>query len=197
MTERIIFTLQAIQIDFFTAFGLLTILYFVLSIFTKNEFIKNVDEESSRFIIFLGIVYLIIWSVGLCVELKHLDAEDKFNLLNRMFGKYWFGFWIQPLLWVLITQLLRFEKIRKNTLVRLLFSVLLIFSIEKMIIIQTSFQRDYLPSTWTMYNDLDIYPSNLIVELIMKITIFLLFVRIFTLITRKLNNSNLKITSTK
>lgn len=197
MTERIIFTLQAIQIDFFTAFGLLTILYFIFSIFTKNQFIKNVDEESSRFITFLGIVYLIIWSVGLYIELKILDAEDKFNLLNRMFGKYWFGFWIQPLLWVLITQLLRFEKIRKNILLRLLFSVLLIFSIEKMVIIYTSFQRDYLPSSWTMYNDLDIYTSNLILELIMKIAIFLLFVKIFTVITKKLNNFNLKITSTK
>lgn len=195
--ERIIFTLQVIQIDFFTAFGLLTILYFLISIFTKNTFIKNVDEESNRFISFIGILYLIIWSIGLFVELNILNTEDKSQLLNRMFGKYWFGFWIQPLLWVLLTQLLIFKMIRKNILLRLIFSILFIFSIERMIIIYTSFQRDYLPSSWTMHNDLNIYPSNLILELMMKITIFLLFVGIFFLIRGKINKYNSKIISTK
>jgi hypothetical protein len=188
MTERIIFTLQVIQIDFFTAFGLFTILYFLTSIFTKNQFIKSVDEESNRFISFIGILYLIIWSVGLFVELNILNAEEKSQLLNQMFGKYWFSFWLQPLLWILISQLLRFKFIRKNILLRLLFSILFIFSIEKLVIIFTSFHRDYLPSSWTMNNDLSIYPSNLLLELLMKITVFLLFVGIFFLINQKINN---------
>ncbi|PIF31137.1 hypothetical protein CLU81_1617 [Flavobacterium sp. 9] len=188
MTERIIFTLQVIQIDFFTAFGLFTILYFLTSIFTKNQFIKNVDEESNRFISFIGILYLIIWSVGLFVELNILNAEEKSQLLNQMFGKYWFSFWLQPLLWILISQLLRFKFIRKSILLRLLFSILFIFSIEKLVIIFTSFHRDYLPSSWTINNDLGIYPSNLLLELLMKITVFFLFVGIFFLINQKINN---------
>ncbi|TPG37864.1 hypothetical protein EAH81_18225 [Flavobacterium pectinovorum] len=105
-----------------------------------------------------------------------------------MFGKYWFSFWLQPLLWILISQLLRFKFIRKNILLRLLFSILFIFSIEKLVIIFTSFHRDCLPSSWTMNNDLSIYPSNLLLELLMKITVFLLFVGIFFLINQKINN---------
>lgn len=186
--ERIIFTLELIQIDLFTAFGLVTILYIFLSLFFKKPFLKYVDEESNRFISFIGILYFITWIIGTIVELNILNEEDKSLLVNRMFGKYWFGFWIQPLLWFLITQLLRFKSIRKNILLRLIFTVLLLFSIEKMVLFYTSIQRDYLPSSWIMYNDLGIYPSNLILELLMKITVFLLFVGIFFLITKKINN---------
>ncbi|UOK41617.1 MULTISPECIES: hypothetical protein [Flavobacterium] len=192
MTEEIIFTLQLIQIDFFTAFGLFTILYFPFSIFIKNPIIKNIDEESNRFISFIGIVYLILWIIGIFVELNILNQEDKTELLNRMFGKYWFGFWIQPLLWVLITQLLRFKAIRKNIFLRILFSVLLMISIERMIIIITMFHRDYLPSSWTMYNEVGIYPSNLVLSLFLKVIVFLVFVGIFQLINNKLKSLKLR-----
>lgn len=179
MTEKIIFTLHLINQDFFTAFGLFTILYLFLSIFIKKEILYQIDEEANKFISFIGILYLIIWIIGIVVEFNILNEEDKISMLNRIFGKYWFGFWIQPLLWVAITQLLRFKKIRKNILLRLLFSLLLILSIERMVIIYTTFHRDYLPSSWTIYNELDIYPSNFILSTLMKFCIFLIFVGIF------------------
>jgi hypothetical protein len=192
MIEELLFTLQLIQIDFFTAFGLFTILYFLFRIFIKNPIIKKVDEESNRFISFIGIVYLILWLIGIFVELYILNEEDRTMLLSRMFGKYWFGYWIQPLLWVLITQLLRFITIRKNIFLRILFSILLMISIERMIIIITSFHRDYLPSSWTMYNEIGIYPSNLVLSLFLKIIVFLVFVGIFYSINNKLKSLKLR-----
>ncbi|THF53361.1 hypothetical protein E6C50_03930 [Flavobacterium supellecticarium] len=191
MTEQIIFTLQLIQIDFFTAFGLFTFLYFLFSIFIKNPIIKKVDEETNRFISFIGIVYLILWIIGIFVQLNVLPQEEKTELLNRMFGKYWFGIWIQPLLWVLITQLLRFKAIRKNIFLRIFFSILLMISIERMIIITIMFHRDYLPSSWTMYNEVDIYPSNLALSLFLKVIMFLVSTGIFYLINNKLRGLKL------
>ncbi|MEO8237216.1 MAG: hypothetical protein ABI793_00840 [Flavobacterium sp.] len=188
MTEKIIFTLHVITQDFFTAFGLFTILYLFLSIFIKKQILHQTDEEANKFISFIGILYLIIWIAGIIVEFNILNEEDKISMLNRIFGKYWFGFWIQPLLWVAITQLLRFKKIRKNILLRLFFSVLLMISIEKMVIISTSFHRDYLPSSWTMYNELDIYPSNLILSVLMKICMFLIFVGIFHFVNNRIKS---------
>lgn len=188
MTQDFLFTLQLIQIDFFTAFGLYTFLYFFVSIFIKNPVLKKVDDKANAFISFVGIVYLLVWITGLIIELTILTPEDKTALLNRMFGKYWFGYWVQPVLWVLLTQLLRFPIIRKNVLIRLLFSVFLMLSIERMVIIITSFHRDYLPSSWTMYSDLDIYPSNFLLALLLKIIVFLVFVGIFSVITAKLKS---------
>ena len=188
MTEKIIFTLHLINQDFFTAFGLFTILYLFLSIFIKKEILHQIDDEANKFISFIGILYLIIWIIGIIVEFNILNEEDKISMLNRIFGKYWFGFWIQPLLWVVITQLLRFKKIRKNILLRLLFSLLLIISIEKMILISITFHRDYLPSSWTMYNELDIYPSNFILLILLKIFIFLIFVGIFRFVSDRIKS---------
>lgn len=188
MIEEIFFTLQIIQIDFFISFGLFTILYLFFSIFIKNSTIKKIDEESSQFISFIGIIYLIVWITGLFIQLNILNEEDKTSLLNRMFGKYWFGYWIQPLLWISITQLLRIKAIRKNIILRILFSILLILSIERIIIIITSFHRDYLPSSWTMYSDFQLYPSNIMLSLLLKIILFLTFVGIFHLINKKIKS---------
>lgn len=188
MIEEIFFTLQVIQIDFFISFGLFTILYLFFSIFIKNSTIKKIDEESSQFISFIGIIYLIVWITGIFIQLNILNEEDKTSLLNRMFGKYWFGYWVQPLLWISITQLLRIKAIRKNIILRILFSILLILSIERIIIIITSFHRDYLPSSWTMYSDFQLYPSNIMLSLLLKIILFLTFVGIFHLINKKIKS---------
>ncbi|WP_136667853.1 hypothetical protein [Flavobacterium sp. H122] len=192
MTEEVFFTLQAIQIDFFTAFGLYTFLYFIVSIFSKKPILKTIDDKANAFISFAGIVYLLIWITGIIVELNSLNQADRNELIHRMFGKYWFGYWVQPLLWVLLTQLLRFQIIRKNVFIRILFSIFLMLSIERMVIIITAFHRDYLPSSWTMYSDLDIYPSNYVLTLLIKIMVFLVFVGIFSVVTNKLKGLKMR-----
>lgn len=187
MIERILFNFELILVDFFTAYGLTTILFLILSIFIKKHFLKKADDHSNHFISFIGIVYLIVWIIATIVELYMREEQEKNDLLHRMFGKYWLGFWLQPLLWFSITQLLRFKTIRKNIFCRLIFSTLLILSLERIVIISTSLHRDYLPSSWTMYNDSGIYPSNIFLEIIMKVSIYLLFVELFAVISKKIN----------
>ncbi|WP_444647690.1 hypothetical protein ACSLMO_12615 [Flavobacterium columnare] len=85
------------------------------------------------------------------------------------------------------TQLLRFPIVQKNVFIPLVSSIFLMLSIERMVIIITIFHRDYLPSSWTMYSgDFDIYPSNYLLALLLKIMVFLVFVGIFSVITTKL-----------
>lgn len=186
MKENIMLLLQIITIDFFTAFGLYSLLFLIVSIFTKNAALYKVDNEAAKFISFTGLVYFAVWIIGLFVFYFESNIEAQNSILNRMFGRYWFGIWAQPILWLLVTQLLRIKKVYKNIFLRILFSFLLIISIERYIIIITSLHRDYLPSSWTMYSDLDIYPSNFILALFCKILVFLLFVGIYYLATSKL-----------
>jgi hypothetical protein len=192
MKENLILLLQIITVNFFTAFGLYSLFFLITSIFTKKTFIFKVDEEAKKFISFVGIIYFIIWIVGTIVFYTESNLEEQNSLLNRMFGKYWVGFWVQPILLFSITQLLRIKKIWKNVLLRIIFSFLLIFSIEKFVIMIISFNRDYLPSSWTMYSDLGIYPSNFILALFVKIIMFLLFVWIFYLFNKKIENLKTK-----
>lgn len=194
MKENIMLLLQIIIVDFFTAFGLYSLLFLVVSIFVKNIILYKIDDQATKFISFVGLIYFIVWIIGIFVFYAESNIEDQNNMINRMFGKYWFVIWTQPILWLLVTQLLRIESIYKNIFLRILFSIILIISIERFVIIITSFHRDYLPSSWTMYNDLDIYPSNFFLALLCKIIMFLLFVGIYyiafnkiTIFKKKLN----------
>jgi molybdopterin-containing oxidoreductase family membrane subunit len=186
MKENILLVLQIITVDFFTAFGLYTLLFLIVFIFTKKQFLKTLDEEASGFISFVGVIYFLVWIIGIFVFYAESNIEEQNSMLNRMFGKYWVGYWVQPILWFSITQLLRIRTIRKNVLLRILFSFLLVLSIEKFVILITAFHRDYLPSSWTMYSELDIYPSNFFLLLLAKIMMFLLFVGIYYLIKSRL-----------
>ncbi|MCD9575066.1 hypothetical protein [Flavobacterium soyae] len=181
MRENILLLLQIITVDFFTAFGLYSILYLIVSIFIKKPILYKIDEEAVKFISLAGVIYFAVWIIGFFVFYAESNPEEKSDMLNRMFGKYWIGYWTQPILWFALTQLLRFKKVSKNALLRIVFSFLLIVSIEQFIIFITSFHRDYLPSSWTMYRDLDIYPSNFFLALLMKIVFFLFFVGIYYL----------------
>lgn len=186
MKENILLLLQIIIIDFFTAFGLYTLLYLLLSIFVKKPQLYKIDKEAVQFISFVGIVYFVVWIIGTIVFYAESNPEEKSYMLRRMFGKYAIGFWLQPILWFTITQLLRFRKIYKNVFLRIVFSFLLIISIERFVIIIISFHRDYLPSTFTMYNDIGIYPSNFFLALLFKIILFLIFVGLYCIIKKQI-----------
>ena len=173
--------------DFFTAFGLYSFLFLISSIFINKATFYKFDEEAKKFISFVGFLYIIIWFLGIFVYYIESSPEERTGIINRMFGKYWFGIWIQPLFWFLLSQIFRIKLFSKNILIRIFASFFLIFSIERLVIISTSLHRDYLPSSWTMYSDLGIYSSFFILSILLKILFFMLFVWLFTFIANKIN----------
>ncbi len=187
MNENIISILKTLTVDFFTAFGLYSFLFLISSIFIKKATFYKFDEEAKKFISFVGFLYIIIWFLGIFVYYIESSPEERTGIINRMFGKYWFGIWIQPLFWFLLSQIFRIKLFSKNILIRIFASFFLIFSIERLVIISTSLHRDYLPSSWTMYSDLGIYSSFFILSILLKILFFMLFVWLFTFIANKIN----------
>lgn len=167
----------------------------VLSIFIKNDFLKQFDLKSTRFISFIGIVYFLLWIINTIIEINIADEETKTYLLKRLFGDYWFFFWLQPLLRLFITQSLKLKTVQKNIFLRLVFSFLLIVSIEKIMIVVIAFHRDYLPSSWTMSSD--VYSSNFLAESAIRIFMFLLFIGIFTFIRQKIKQWKIKKTNSQ
>ena len=187
MNENIISIFKTLTVDFFTAFGLYSFLFLISSIFIKKTTFYKFDEEAKKFISFVGFLYIIIWFLGIFVYYIESSPEERTGMINRMFGKYWFGIWIQPLFWFLLSQIFRIKLFSKNILIRIFASFFLIFSIERLVIISTSLHRDYLPSSWTMYSDLGIYSSFFILSILLKILFFMLFVWLFTFIANKIN----------
>lgn len=187
MNDNIISILITLTVDFFTAFGLYSFLFLILSIFIKKAIFYKFDEQAKKFICFVGVLYITIWFLGLFVYYFESNPNERTEMLNRLFGKYWFGIWIQPIFWFLLSQIFKFKRFSNNILIRIFASFFLIFSIERLVIISTSLHRDYLPSSWAMYNDLGIYSSIFILSIFLKILFFMLFVGLYTYIVNKVN----------
>ncbi|SHF73861.1 hypothetical protein SAMN05444377_11753 [Flavobacterium fontis] len=184
MVENLDLVLQIIRVDLFIAFGLYTIVYLIISSFIKNEIINVIDETSNKIISFAGIVFLLIWISLLFKSYFESSEFEKSGMIQRMFGKYWFGYWLQPILWISLSQLLRLKKVRKQKILRIIFSIFFMVSIEQCIIILTSFERDYLPSSYS-FNFTFI---ELIIGILTKICFFLVIVMLYFYLEKKLKS---------
>lgn len=94
--------------------------------------LEDIDTIAVKTVILSGIIYLII----LILNLPNTD---------RIFGKYWFAFWIYPFTCFLLPQLFWLNKARTSKIFRVVVAVwtLIVLHIEKYVIIVTSLHRDY------------------------------------------------------
>lgn len=78
---------------------------------------------------------------------------EKYMMVNRMFGPYWWGYWILILTNILIPQLLWINKLRTNLfwLLVICTSINIGMWFERFVIISVSLHRDFLPSSWAGY----------------------------------------------
>jgi|GEM_PF-4241241 len=130
MLEIIQNILSFIQQELFTAFGLISILYLLVLLLPKNAERILQNKIFCGFTISLGIVYLCLWIILIIEALMTHQEADSAAILNRIFGKYWVGFWLQIVLWIGATQLLRIPKFRYHPLLRLMISLVLLVPLE-------------------------------------------------------------------
>ena len=137
----------------FFGFGIYTFIFLVLkrfSSFKNKTAFQNFDKAAIITVIFAGIIYLLLWIYYLIYFYQNTNPEDVHNFQNRISGKYWYGYWFQPLSYVISSQLLWFKYFQKSTIFRLILGFILMFNVEKFVLFLISLQRDYLPSSWTM-----------------------------------------------
>jgi hypothetical protein len=181
MIENTEFVMSIIYFSFFTSFGLYSIIYVISSIFLKNSLIETVDRTANKLVGFIGIVYLVVWICLIVANFVNISSPQRDEILDRMFGKYWFGYWLQPALWIIMTQILRFEKIRKHKVLRFFFSVLFIYTIELYIGFLTSgidFSNPRIHFTI----------MDIVLGILTKIFLFLTIVLIYYFTEEKLRN---------
>jgi hypothetical protein len=166
--------MSIIKLSFFITFGLYSIIYIITSIIVKNSLIENVDKTSNKLIGFIGIVYLIAWVCLIVTNFINISSPERDEVLDRMFGKYWFEFWLQPAIWITMTQMLRFEKVRKQKFLRIIFSFLFIVTIEQFVILLTSFNFNF-----TKYREFPFTTMDIIIGICTKIFLFLTIVVIY------------------
>jgi hypothetical protein len=164
---------QFLQLFFF-GFGMYSFIWIILKRFSyfkaKKEFYK-IDEAAITTIGIVGLLYLLVWIFQIILIFTDSDMETKTGLINRMFGKYAFGYWLQPLFYIISSQLLWINSISKRSFLRFILGFLLCFNLEKFMITLITIHRDYLPNSWTMYGDYSIF-GWIILDWILKLIIF-------------------------
>jgi hypothetical protein len=109
---------------------------------------------------------------------------EKYMIYNRTTGPYWYMYWTLILCNGIVPQLLWIKKIRLN--VAILFVISIIVNIgmwlERYVIIVTSLHRDFLPSSWGMYQGSRYDWSFYLGTMGLFLTLFYLFIRVLPMI---------------
>lgn len=110
--------------------------------------LRTLDQAACRFVVFVGIGSLAWWLICLLLSFfltkTDLLASDTIHSMIRcmaVIGIIWFG----------VTQLLRIRWIRRSWLVRSVLMLPFIYDCERIIILLSSFHRDFLPAGSAMY----------------------------------------------
>jgi molybdopterin-containing oxidoreductase family membrane subunit len=109
---------------------------------------------------------------------------ERFMIINRTTGPYWFMYWTLIFCNGLVPQLLWIRKIRLNVGILFLISIIVNIGmwLERYVIIVTSLHRDFLPSSWGMYQGSRWDWSFYLGTIGLFLTLFYLFIRVLPMI---------------
>jgi molybdopterin-containing oxidoreductase family membrane subunit len=112
------------------------------------------------------------------------NVHEQFAYLNRAMGPLAWGFWLMVGCNVLVPQLLWFVRVRRALPLVFVISVLVNVGMwfERFIIIVSSLERDFLPSSWLSYQPTSIEIATLVGSFGLFFTLFLLFCRFVPII---------------
>jgi molybdopterin-containing oxidoreductase family membrane subunit len=113
------------------------------------------------------------------------DKYEGFVPLNRLFGPYWFAYWALLFCNVVAPQILWLKRVRENVIVLFVLSLVVNVGmwLERFIIIVTSLDRDFLPSSWGMYRPTFWDWSTFLGTIGLFLTLLFLFLRFLPMIS--------------
>jgi hypothetical protein len=170
--------LDFIRVDLLIGFGWYSVLFYILRLFKyKKDILTEFDKNACKTFLFLGILFAVVWFLAVTLDYALImTEEEKTQFLGRLTGEYSIGIWLQPLFWLIITQLIRFYIIKKFLFFRILIVIPFVLTFERFVIIVTSLHRDYLPSSWIMYQDLEFTWWEFLLSILVKAIEFSLIV---------------------
>ena len=113
------------------------------------------------------------------------NSYEQYMIKNRMTGPYGFMYWMLILCNIAIPQLLWIRRMRSNVAVLFIISIIVNIGmwLERFVIIVTSLHRDFLPSSWGMYQPTVWDWSMLVGTIGLFFSLLFLFVRFLPMIS--------------
>jgi Ni/Fe-hydrogenase subunit HybB-like protein len=171
----------------FSGFAMvLTLLIIARKLLHLEDFITVEHIESmNKILIATGSIVALAYLTETFMSWYSGVKYEQYNLINRMTGPYQWAYWIMIICNVGSAQLLWIRKLRRSLFFTFLISIVINIGMwfERFVIIVTSLHRDFLPSSWTMYKPTVVEYGLIIGTLGIFFTSFLLFIRVFPVIS--------------
>ena len=142
-------------------------------------------ENMNKILIATGSIVALAYMTEMFMSWYSGVEYENYAFMNRATGPYWWAYMIMIGCNVVSSQLLWIKKLRKSLVFTFFLSIVINIGMwfERFVIIVTSLHRDYLTSSWTMYKPTIVEFGLLIGTLGIFFTAFLLFIRVFPVIS--------------
>jgi molybdopterin-containing oxidoreductase family membrane subunit len=139
---------------------------------------RHVDAMCYLVIVTSGLVGL-AYATEVFTALYSGNRYEQFTAINRAFGPLSWVYWVMVGCNVVVPQLLWFGRVRRRLPVVFVISIAINVGMwfERFMIIVSSLERDYLPSSWTSYRPTSIEVATLVGSFGLFFACFLLFCR--------------------
>ena len=144
-------TFHLITQSILIGFGLFSIIYAIIPA-TQEKIgpfsVDNWDRTTCQMGRFAAIGIL----ASELYRLFSTNIWEQYIILNRIFGPYAMSYWIMIIIYLAVV-FIPTPGLRNKQWLRLILGMTVLFfiHIERIIIVLTSLHRDYLPSSWNMY----------------------------------------------
>src|SRR6185436_13170243 len=164
----------------------LTLAIPVRAIYGLEDFITMRHlQNMAKVMLVTGLIVAYGYSIEAFMAWYGGDRYEGFMIWNRMTGPYAPAYWALLVCNVLTPQLLWFRRVRTSVVV--LFVISLIVNVgmwlDRFVIIVTSLHRDYLPSSWGMFQPTFWDWSTYLGTIGLFLTLLFLFVRFLPMIS--------------
>jgi molybdopterin-containing oxidoreductase family membrane subunit len=138
----------------------------------------------TKLILATGSIVALSYAIEFFTALQSPNRYEYYTFVNRVLGPLGWGFAVMVACNVLVPQLFWFRRIRSNLLLVWCLTILVNVGMwfERFVIIVTSLERDFLPSSWTDYMPTSIELATLAGSFGLFFTCFLLFCRFLPVI---------------
>ena len=146
---------------------------------------KSHIENMSKVLIATGSIVALAYMTEMFMSWYSGNEYEHYAFMNRATGPYWWAYVIMITCNVFSSQLLWIKKLRTSLVFTFFLSIVINIGMwfERFVIIVTSLHRDFLTSSWTMYKPTIVEYGLIIGTLGIFFTAFLLFIRIFPVIS--------------
>ncbi len=172
----------------FAGFAMVLILCIPLRVwYNMKDFITDTHlAYMGKVMLATGMIVIYGYAMELYFSWYSSSQYEWFMMLNRIwYGPYWWSYWMLILCNGASIQLLWFKRFRESAF--WLFMISLVVSVgmwlERFVIIVTSLNRDFLPSSWAMYSPTMIDLSMFVGTIGFFFTLLFLFVRFLPIIS--------------